>query len=340
VIHAGAGNDSVTIDPSVNIVTLLYGDDGNDLLTNRTSAKATIVDIDSFANTVAGNGVNTSYWVNPSDVVNASATEIANTAVNRVANFYQPSIGAVPRTLNGPNLVDPTDGGATHRLANHSFWGTGPVITDINQGSIGDCYYLSPLAALANNSPLKFQNTGVDLGDGTYAVRYIRNGVTTFVRVDGDLSNNYYTQVGASGNMWGPIYEKAYAFFRTGASTYASLNSGNPTISLRDLGFSSQTIAAGSPATTILNSINTALAADRPVVACTQAVAADAPVIGYHCYTVVGAYQDVSGTVYVQLRNPWGIDGAGNDGNPNDGLQTLSYNTFASNYYSLCYGVA
>jgi hypothetical protein len=26
----------------------------------------------------------------------------------------------------------------------------------------------------------------------------------------------------------------------------------------------------------------------------------------------------------VTLRNPWGVDGAGNDGNPNDGLVTVS----------------
>ena len=58
------------------------------------------------------------------------------------------------------------------------------------------------MSSLVNNETLKFMNTGVDLGDGTYAVRFVRNGVTTFVRVDGDLPNNYYTHAGASGNIW------------------------------------------------------------------------------------------------------------------------------------------
>jgi hypothetical protein len=339
VIHGGAGNDSITIDPSVNIVTLLYGDAGSDTLVNRTTARATIVDIDSSTNTVTGNGTNTSYWVNPNDVVNASALEIANTGVNRVASFYQPSIGSVPRDLLGQNLVDPTDGGATHRLTNNSFWGTGAVANDVNQGSIGDCYFLASIASLANNTTTRFMNTGVDLGDGTYAVRFVRNGVTSFVRVDGDISNNYYTQVGASGNMWAPIYEKAYAFYRTGASTYASLNSGNPTYALNDLGFRNSSISAKtSSATTLLNAINNAINSGNPVTAYTQGVAGGAPVIGYHAYSVFGAYVDGSGTVMIQLRNPWGFDGAGSDSNPNDALQTLSYSAFSQNYYALCYG--
>ena len=118
----------------MTVATLLYGDDGNDTLIDRTSGKATIVDLDSSLNMVTGNGSNTSYWVNPGDVVNASAVEIANGAVNRVSGFYQPSLGAVPRTLAGQDLVDPTDTGGVHQVASNSLWGTGPVMNDLNQG--------------------------------------------------------------------------------------------------------------------------------------------------------------------------------------------------------------
>jgi hypothetical protein len=338
VIHGGAGADTITVDSSVTIATLLYGDDGADKLTNKTAAKATIVDIDSFQNVATGNGVNTSYWVNPGDTVNASSVEIASLAVNRVTNWYQPSIGAVPRDLAGQNLVDPTDGGATHRLTNNSFWGTGAVINDMNQGMIGDCYYLAPVASLANNMTQKFMHTGVDLGDGTYAVRYIRNGVTSYVRVDGDISNNWYTQVGTTGNMWALIYEKAYAFFRTGANTYNSLNSGNPKEPFNDLGLRNTTIAGNNTSTTIYNAITNALNTNNAVAACTQAVPAGSPVVEYHCYSVIGAFKDAAGTVMVTLRNPWGIDGTSvNDGNPNDGIITMSHATFAKNFAILTY---
>lgn len=340
VIKGGAGSDVISIDASVNIASLIYGGDGADVLSNKTSAHATIVDIDSSLNTVTGNGLSTSYWVNPNDLVTASSAEIAAGAVNRVSAWYQTSVGAVPRALAGQNLADPSDSGATHRVTNNSFWGTGPSITDINQGSIGDCYFLAPIASLAHTETLKFMNTGVDLGDGTYAVRFIKNGVTNFVRVDGDLTNTFVQHPGATGNLWGVIYEKAYAFIRTGASTYASLNYGYPGVSFTELGFSNSMLSPTSSDTTLLNTITNALNNGRAVAACTLASVSGAPVIGSHCYSVIGAYRDASGTLQLQLRNPWGIDGAGSDANTSDGLVTITYSQFAANFSSLNYATA
>ena len=53
-------------------------------------------------------------------------------------------------------------------------------------------------------------------------------------------------------------------------------------------------------------------------------VAAGAPLISYHAYQVVSVNFDQSGKpASVTLRNPWGVDGAGNDGN-NDGFVTIT----------------
>ena len=82
-----------------------------------------------------------------------------------------------------------------------------------------------------------------DLGDGTYAVRFRRNNVDSYVRVDGDLpvwNGSYlaYADQSPNGSIWAAIIEKAYAFFRTGAGTYASLNSGWMATAFSDLGIS------------------------------------------------------------------------------------------------------
>ena len=46
-------------------------------------------------------------------------------------------------------------------------------MNDIYQGSLSDCYFLAPLASLAYSEPQKLMNTAVDLGDGTYAFRFV-----------------------------------------------------------------------------------------------------------------------------------------------------------------------
>ncbi|MGN6366674.1 MAG: fibronectin type III domain-containing protein [Phycisphaerae bacterium] len=353
-IYGVSGNDSITVDSSVNIATLIYGGTGSDTIMNLTTGKATIVTIGGAGSTVTGNGVNTSFWVTPADVVHATSAETALGGVNRVSGFYQPfssnpaNANYIPTSLLGQNLPDPTDAGAEKRLTTSSFWGTGPTMNDINQGGLSDCYFLAPMSSLAYSEPQKLMNMGVDLGDGTYAVRFVRNGVTSYVRVDGELSTGYYSggmayqQPGANGNQWASIFEKAYAFFRTGADTYASLNWGSQASSFSDLGLTSSAISPSfSTANTVLSTINTQLSAGHAIASSTNGtITSGAPLIGSHVYTIIGAYKDSSGVVWIQLRNPWGVDGAGNDGNPSDGLVTINFSMYSANFNSLNYTLA
>ena len=53
-------------------------------------------------------------------------------------------------------------------------------------------------------------------------------------------------------------------------------------------------------------------------------IAADAPIVEGHAYAVLGVDTDASGNFTgLRLRNPWGVDGAGNDG-ADDGYVTLT----------------
>ena len=199
-IYSYGGNTSITVDSSVTLRT-------------------TIETIDATTTTINSGNPNVSAWIDSTDKFTGSGI------VHSVANFY----GAVSKAI-GIRIADPSDAGSTF-VDQASLWGAAPVPTDVNQGGVGDCYFLSSLAAFAQSSPAKLEEMAVDMGDGTYAVQYMRNGTPSFVRVDNDISTGQYWGY-ASRTSWchrrhsGNIPEKSYASFRTGANTYASLNSG------------------------------------------------------------------------------------------------------------------
>ena len=343
VIFAGAGNDTITVDSSVSIPTRIYAGQGNDTLTNATTGQATIVTLEGYANTVTGNGINTAYWVTSADTVKASTAEKNAGDVHTVAGFYQPytstpgATGYVTGTRDGSNLVDPASGGAGWTRLAASLWGLGAVQQDVNQGQSGDCYLMTDLQSLARLQPARLQQMAVDLGDGTYAVQFYRNGSPVFVRVDGDLPTApwgglFYAHPGASGNEWSEIMEKAYAYLRSGANSYASLDNGYMTAVYSDLGVGSTSIILPSDQNSFMATVNTQLAANKPVDVLTHGtILNSAPLVSSHCYTVISATKDGNGTVWLTLRNPWGFDGFNVDSDPTDGFVTVSYAALYAN---------
>ena len=192
-LYGEAGDDNITVQSSVNILdTAVWRDGQQHHRRGRLGPKVTSLRWAPGNDNVTGNGLNTSFWVDPSDTVHATPTETAGGDVHRVASFYQPfssnpaNPNYVPTALGISNLADPTDSGATTRL-NNVLWGAGPSMTDVNQGQVGDCYYLASIQSLALKQPGKLQEMAVDLGDGTYAVQFKRGGTTTYVRVDADM---------------------------------------------------------------------------------------------------------------------------------------------------------
>ena len=128
----------------------------------------------------------------------------------------------------------------------------------------------------------------------------------------GGWSGLAFSYTGSSGNQWGVLFEKAYAFFRYGYNTYSSLNMGFQTTSLFDMGFSTNNALTNSGASTILNTVTTQLNAGHAMAASTNPSIVNAPIIGSHVYSVIGAYIDsATNAVMIKLRNPWGVDGAG-----------------------------
>ena len=54
-----------------------------------------------------------------------------------------------------------------------------PSYTDVNQGYLGDCYFLSSLGEVALQDPSKIENNITNNGNGTYGVEFYVNGRPT-----------------------------------------------------------------------------------------------------------------------------------------------------------------
>jgi hypothetical protein len=164
------------------------------------------------------------------------------------------------------------------------------------------------------------------------------------VRVDGDLpvtstAKLAYAQYGLQSSIWVAIMEKAYTVFRGGTGGYAAIQGGFMGDVYEDMGLETDSIFSASSAQSLLQQLKDALAAGEAVTFGTKStIASGIPVIGGHAYVVDQVTTDsTGGVVGLRLKNPWGIDGAGNDG-VNDGYVTLTGAQALSSFWFACTG--
>ncbi|MGA2034312.1 MAG: C2 family cysteine protease [Thermoguttaceae bacterium] len=122
------------------------------------------------------------------------------------------------------------------------FSSSGPSCQDLQQGKLGDCYFLSALASIADASPQAVKNMFINNADGTYTVRFFTaKGTADYVTVNTalplDLNGPYsrgwlgptsfaYEGLGADNSLWLPLAEKAYAEWdETGNEGRGNVNS-------------------------------------------------------------------------------------------------------------------
>jgi hypothetical protein len=350
IVYGFAGNNTFNFTSTVTAQGYIYGGDGNDTYFLAGSGRIWAfggsgndhyVAVGGGQAIINGGGGFNSYWVDKTDIVHApSAAEKQAGAIHVIGEFYQPWTSAadyVGLTPKGENLRDPSITSAANKYTNFSnkplFAAAGPVYNDVNQGNIGDCYFLACLASLADTNPMIIQQSITPLGDGTYAVRfYDKAGKEVYLRVDGDLPTNSsgqlaYAKTGVDGSIWVPLMEKAYAHFRTGANSYSSINSGWMTDAFQTItgvGTTSRSIAGTAQA--VYDFLELHLSAGRAVTTANTGATAG-PIIGSHAYMVMGV-ETVNGEMYVTVYNPWGYDGVSWDSNPSDGLITITIAQF------------
>jgi hypothetical protein len=312
----------------------LWAEAGNDVLISIDAAFGEYVDSGTGADIM---------WIDrvgfaTDNAIAASSSDI----VQHVASFAN----GADRTLNGDNIADPTDTGAKLRYHNNItsdntqgsnplFSSSGPSMTDIEQGGVGDCWLMAGLSAIGLDSPHSIRQNVVDFDDGTFGVRLGNN----FYRVDNELpvhntgagatdNNLRFAGLGAQNSMWVAAVEKAFAHYRTGANTYDSLNGGwavEVNRAFRSSSAGEKSIRSYSSATALANDMyNRYWAYQAVTIGFVGSLSGNPPLIGNHMYTVAGFNRNSAGEIVsIRLRNPWGVDGTGNDGS-NDGFVTVT----------------
>jgi fibronectin type 3 domain-containing protein len=301
-IYDRAGSNTITIDDSVSVHT-------------------TITALGAGISTITSAIADLSAWIDTTDLFSGGGI------VHSIATLA----GGVSKAV-GASLAKPKDAGTTMKL-NASLWGDGPVADDVNQGGVGDCYFLASLAAFAGVDPDMLQESAVDMGDGTYIVQYRRAGSPVFVRVSNDISTGAYwgykyARPGDSGAIWAPIMEKAFAYFRTGANTYASISSGWMGEVYNALGSSSLSFNLSTSENSFYTMLTNSLNSGKAV---TFGTFGGSPnLVGGHAYTLVGVSTDGMGVTHYTVRNPWGVQGTGIENS--DGYATLTFAQMQANF--------
>ena len=358
-INARGGNDKVVVGEAVKIPARIWGGAGSDTLMGGSgndtifgngardllygaAGSDTLVAVGGASNDrlSGGDGID-SFWMDNSayeGITDVSTMEIARGAVHRIGSFFSTANAS---DLGGGGLADPAvaNGGVTyHSFSDHPlFASSGPSANDIEQGSVGDCYFLAALSAVAGTQPLDIRQMVTELPDGTYAVRFRSSSGDAYVHVDADLpvwsdatSAPAYANFGAEGSLWSAIIEKAYAFFRTGAASYSSLDSGWMGDAFSALGLKN----GGVYSTDLASKISDLLKSGKAVTYATADVPDGSKLLSNHAYFVVSVTINTFGGATITLRNPWGVDGAQTDG-AEDGYITIN----ASEAQLACSGV-
>jgi Calpain family cysteine protease/Bacterial pre-peptidase C-terminal domain len=217
--------------------------------------------------------------------------------------------------------------GTTYRYASGSLFQGGASYADVDQGAVGDCYFLASLGAVALKTPSNIYNMFTDNGDGTFTVRFFNNGVADYVTVDrylptnswggfvyaNDSSGMAYNNV--NNELWVALAEKAYAqvnesgwIGQDNTNTYAGIANGWPYNAMKqitgrntahdDMNDYFLFIHTGDN----VNDMWNAFSAGRSVVMNTNGSTASG-IVGNHSYILTG-YNYSTGK-YV-LYNPWG----------------------------------
>ena len=221
------------------------------LVSSMTTAKASLTsqqfgDLKTIAANL-GNGITSSSYINYvfGALVNGNSANTTWTggaaASVKLGNLAVGSSATQVSQLTGKWLLGTDTPSSTVKVSSYTttisysivskplFASTGPVMSDINQGGLGDCYFLSSCAEIASHNSALIKSMFTDNGNGTYGVRFYTNGQPQYVTVNAQLANGGNSFDHANSSMWSQLAEKAWAQFQAGglATGNTSVNFGN-----------------------------------------------------------------------------------------------------------------
>ena len=246
---------------------------------------------------------------------------------NGTSKWTDPVFGPNEESLYWADLgeTNPRWGSVTWSRAQDAFpgkslFGAGASLDDVNQGAIGNCWFMAAASGVAEKEDRlqkMFLNTDDSLeANGVYGVNFYTLGVPHTVVVDDYLPMQWgttkFARPGSDNSLWGAILEKAFAKHW---GTYERLQGGLPHYAIRTL--------LGSPweeyykQSITVDDLWTKLAAADYA---HDMIMTGTPGSGNHdnthenglahshAYTVVGVATLSTGDRLVKMRNPWGSE--------------------------------
>ncbi len=197
-----------------------------------------------------------------------------------------------------------------------SLFVNGADYQDVNQRNVGDCYLLAALGEIALHRSSIIQNMFIDNGDGTFGVRFLKNGVSQFVTVNRYLPTYKSFAVGAGwgggrfdgqyNELWVALAEKAYAQLnesgwigQDGTNSYDGISGGYSANVFKQVAGTS-TIQASLSKSGIIAAYN----AGKAITLDSKVAGVASNVVENHVYMLIG--YDASKDKF-RLYNPWGI---------------------------------
>jgi hypothetical protein len=202
-----------------------------------------------------------------------------------------------------------------------------PTYQDVNQGYVGDCYFVSSLGEVALKDPSAIENMISSNGNGTYGVRFFVNGQPDYVTVNSQLPTmtgyawaNHSQLEFANGTTddWVALVEKAYAQLNaqtnaphgmqlnSASDSYAGITAGNGSAltlitNQQETPTSLSPYESSSTLASILSNITSSFNAGEEVLMSTPGYS-NGNLVGGHMYMVTGI-NAASGTM--TIHNPW-----------------------------------
>ena len=185
-----------------------------------------------------------------------------------------------------------------------------PSYTDVDQGSLGDCWLMAASAAVAHRDPERLQNRISQNEDGSFNVQ-LGDETRVVQPTFPDAGYADPTPNNQSDTLWPALIEKAYA--NREGNSYENLDGGNAGRALEALTGEPTTrtsINSSSDLDSLYGTLRGGIDGDHPMVAATRDEGVADPFHDNHAYAVLDAYER-DGQRYVKVYNPWGTnDGA------------------------------
>jgi hypothetical protein len=218
-----------------------------------------------------------------------------------------------------------------------------PKMTDVEQGALGTCYFLSAISSIAYRTPEIIENMFVRReywDQGILSTRWLINGIESIIEVDKTLPSKdgqpYFTDISPAGAWWPAILEKSwskiYGSYKAAEAGWWAIAAGSITRAPTVTYYHSQ--VKGEQLWQVLFD-----ASEKKWPMGASTTESHFGLAAGHAYSLLEAWNDKTHGKVVKVRNPWHINFyEGSIPNPtrgdDSGIFTMSFEEFEIAFYS------